>query len=347
MKKCTQIDKVRSTTKNFFQIDYMNYLESDKPLVSILLAVYKPNEQWLIEQLISLNNQTYKNIEILIYDDCPEVPTNEELIKKYITNFSYTLVRGIKNKGSNKAFEELTKMARGEFFAYCDQDDIWENEKIDMMVERFLDKDVTLVCSDLSIINAESKKVANSITEIRKRHKYRSGYNLAKELLMTNFVTGCAMMVRRDIACKAIPFERTLVHDQWIAIIAALNGKIDFIDKSLVRYRQHSFNQTGVLTGVYNKKTYYSMRIENFLERFTSLQERLTNNQEIKEEISQCLLWIRARKSYFNNPSITDLEVMVKYRRFHKVSILVEFVLPFLPECIFKYIIALTKRGML
>ena len=102
-------------------------MEIDKPLVSILLAVYKPNETWFIEQLISLNEQTYDNIELLVYDDCPDFPVNEDIIKKYITKFSYTLIRGIENEGSNKAFEELTKEAKGELFAYCDQDDIWES----------------------------------------------------------------------------------------------------------------------------------------------------------------------------------------------------------------------------
>ncbi|WP_297417366.1 glycosyltransferase [Clostridium sp.] len=317
------------------------------PIVSILLAVYKPNYIWLTEQLKSLNEQTYENIELLVYDDCPEFQVDEQYFKKYITKFKYTLIKGEENQGSNKAFEELTKIASGDFFAYCDQDDIWEKEKISVMVERFLDRNVTLVCSDLSIIDEEGRKVANSLTEIRKRHKFKEGYNLAKELLLTNFVTGCAMMVRRDIAYKAIPFEKTLVHDQWIAIIAALNGKIDFLNKSLVRYRQHSFNQTGILTGIYNKKTYYNMRIEDFLKRFISLKKRLGNEQEVKEEIDNFILWITARKNYFNNPSIANLNIMIKYRRFHKISILVEFILPFLPERIFKYIITLTKKGML
>ena len=44
-------------------------METDKPLVSILLAVYKPNEKWLIEQLISLNEQSYENLELIVYDD--------------------------------------------------------------------------------------------------------------------------------------------------------------------------------------------------------------------------------------------------------------------------------------
>lgn len=90
-------------------------MEVDKPLVSILLAVYKPNENWFIEQLISLNEQTYNNLELFVYDDCPDFPTSEDFLKKCITNFNYTVIRGKTNEGSNKAFEELTKIGNGEF----------------------------------------------------------------------------------------------------------------------------------------------------------------------------------------------------------------------------------------
>jgi len=322
-------------------------METDKPLVSILLAVYKPNETWLIEQLISLNSQVYENLELLIYDDCPDCPVSEEYFEKYITNFSYKLIRGSENQGSNAAFEELTKIADGDFFSYCDQDDIWERDKITLMVERFLDKDVNLVCSDLSIINENGDKIADSITEIRKRHEFKCGYDLAKGLLMSNFVTGCAMMVRKDIAKEAIPFESTLIHDQWIAVIAAINGKISFINKPLVRYRQHSSNQTGILTGIENKETYYDMRIHNLFNRYVSLKNRLDYNCELKQHIEICIKWITARKNYFFKPSIKDLKIMIRYREFHKVSIFIESFLPFLPNTIFKYIIKLTKKGIL
>lgn len=328
------------------------YLDkSDKssclPSVSVLLAVYKPNEEWFIKQLISLNEQTYSNIELYIYDDCPAYPVNEEIIKKYITSFPYYIYGGIKNEGSNRAFEELTKRATGDLFAYCDQDDMWENNKISLMVEKFVDEKVTLVCSDLSIIDENSIQIAGSITEIRKRHKFKSGYNLAKDLLMSNFVTGCAMMVRSEIAKKAVPFEKKLIHDQWISIIAAINGKIEFINKPLVKYRQHSFNQTGILSGIVDKQTYYEIRIEDIFRRYTSLKIRLGSNYELEEHINQCLKWIMARKNYFFKPSIKNLNVMIKYRKFHKVSILIETFLPFLPNSVFKYIIKLTKRGIL
>ncbi|WP_252242316.1 glycosyltransferase [Clostridium sp. ZBS18] len=322
-------------------------MQTDKCLVSILLAVYKPNENWFIEQLISLNSQTYGNLELLIYDDCPEFPVDENLFKKYITNFSYTLIRGKKNQGSNKAFEELTKLGNGEYFAYCDQDDIWELNKISLMVEKFKDKDVTLVCCDLSIIDENSIKTHNSLRDIRKRIVYKSGYNLAKDLLMVNFVTGCAMMVKKEIVKKAVPFEDMLIHDQWIAIVAAIEGMIEFINKPLVRYRQHSFNQTGILTDIYDKETYYKMRIDAFLKRYKSLQKRLIYNEELSKHISYCLKWIEGRKGYSTKPSFKDLKIMIKYRKFHKISILIETFLPFIPNTIFKYIINMTKKGLL
>lgn len=322
-------------------------MQIDKPLVSILLAVYKPNEKWLIEQLISLNEQSYNNLELIVYDDCPEHPVNEELFNSNITKFSFKIIRGIENKGSNTAFEELTKAGNGEYFAYCDQDDIWAKDKISLMMEKFNEEDVTLVCCDLSIIDENSKKTHESIRDIRKRIIYKSGYGLAKDLLISNFVTGCAMIVRKDIALNAMPFLTELVHDQWIAIISALNGKIEFIDKRLVRYRQHSNNQTGILSGVYDKNSYYKKRIEDFYNRYLSYKMRIGDIEEVKEYINETILWIEARRRYSKRISFKDLKIMIKYRNFHKVSILIEIVLPFIPNFMFKYIIKLTKKGLL
>lgn len=322
-------------------------MQIDKPLVSILLAVYKPNEKWLIEQLISLNEQSYENLELIVYDDCPENPVNEELFTSNITNFSFKIIRGIENKGSNIAFEELTKMGNGEYFAYCDQDDIWREDKIALMMKKFSEEDVTLVCSDLSIIDENSKKTHESIRDIRKRIIYKSGYGLAKDLLISNFVTGCAMIVRKDIAIKAIPFLDELVHDQWIAIIAALNGKIEFVDERLVRYRQHSDNQTSILKDVYDKESYYEKRIDDFYNRYVAYKKRLASSEELRNYIENGVKWIKARKNYSIKVSLRDLKIMIKYRDFHKVSILIEIILPFIPNFVFKYIIKLAQKGML
>lgn len=317
------------------------------PLVSILLAVYRPNYDWFKQQLISLNDQTYNNLELIIYDDCPDEPVSEEFISKYITNFNYNIIRGKVNRGSNKAFEELTKIGEGDYFAYCDQDDIWEKNKISLMVEKFKDRDVNLVCCDLSIIDENGIKTHNSIRDLRKRIVYKSGYNLAKDLIMVNFVTGCAMIVKKNMALKAIPFIDVILHDQWLAIISAIEGKIEFIDKALVRYRQHSSNQTGILKGVFDKKTYYIKRIDDFINRYNYMKLRFQGNNELELCINNTLKWLKARKEYSIKPSINNLIIMYKYRKFHKISIFIETLLPVIPNFIFKKIIKITKRGLL
>lgn len=321
-------------------------IQIDKPLVSILLAVYKPNEKWLIEQLISLNEQTYTNLELIVYDDCPEYPIEEQLFYEYITNFNFKIIRGKENMGSNIAFEELTKVGNGEYFAYCDQDDIWEEDKILLMMRDFNNQDVTLVCCDLSIIDENSKKTHESICDIRKRIIYKSGYGLGKDLLISNFVTGCAMIVKKDIALKAVPFLEELVHDNWIAIIAALEGKIEFLNKRLVRYRQHNNNQTGILKGIYDKNTYYNIKIVELLKRYESLKKRIYH-EEVNDYINYCIISLNSRKEYFTYPSIKALKKVIEYSDYYKLYIVLEIFMPIIPEGIFKFIINLTKIGIL
>ncbi|WP_244834513.1 glycosyltransferase family 2 protein [Clostridium sp. BJN0001] len=339
--------KLRSNFIMHYQLYIINYQFMINKQVSILLAVYNPNYDWFRKQLISLNNQSYKNINLYVYDDCPENPFDEEYLKKYITNFKYKLIRGKENKGSNKAFEYLTKIADGDYFAYCDQDDIWETEKIEKMVDAFKDKDVTLAYCDLSIIDKDDKKIADSFTDIRKRIVYLSGFNQAQNILFSNFVTGCAMMVRSDMAKKAVPFHEMIVHDQWIAIIAALNGKIEFIKTPLIRYRQHNNNQTGILKDVYDKKSYYKRRIDDYLECYYIYKKRLSSYKEIKKTIDDTILWIESRKRYSKRVSFSDLKTIIKYRKFHKISAILDIVLPFIPDILFKIILKLAKKGII
>jgi len=317
--------------------------------VSILLAVYNPNEKWLIEQLISLNNQKYNNFKLYIYDDCPEHPVNEELFKTYITKFKYELIRGEKNKGSNSAFEELTRIADGDYFAYCDQDDIWEENKICVLMDKFKDENVTLALCDLSIINENGDITAGSIRDIRKRIIYKRGYNLAQSILTSNFITGCAMIVKSEIAQKAVPFEENLVHDQWIGTIAALNGKIEYVDDCLVRYRQHESNQTGTLKGVQDKESYYKLRIIKYLNRYKSLKNRLSKYEELNDYIEYnvpCKV-DNSRERDFINPNFKDLKIMLKHKKYYKPFILLEVFIPVIPEIVFKYIIKIGQKGII
>lgn len=310
---------------------YKNKLNYKSPLVSILLAVYKPNEQWFIKQLISLNNQTYNNIELLIYDDCPDYPVSDEFIKKYITNFSYILIRGIKNKGSNKAFEELTKQGKGSFFAYCDQDDIWEVNKIEVLINLIKKENSVLAYSDMSVIDGDGNHIADTLIEIKSRIKYIQGENLLSKFFFKNCVSGCCMLIDSEIAKKAIPFSKVTIHDQWLCIVASFYGKISFIDKPLVNYRIHGNNQTGSFKGIYTKKDYYDLRINTLKQRVNEIEECI-DNVNLQDII------------YFCNARINkDIFKIFKYSYLNKKEAYFEVIIKYMPNWLFKIIIEKLK----
>lgn len=322
-------------------------MATDKPKVTVVLAIHRPHEAWLIEQLRSIDQQTYENMEILLWDDCPDYPVEESIIQANIKRFPYKLYRSRENLGSNGAFGELTKLAQSPLISYCDQDDIWEETKIAEQVDKLAETGAVLVCSDVAIMDAQGKKLADSIGEIRKRHFFREGTGLAPYLMVTNFVLGCTMMMKMEIAKRALPFEPYFVHDHWLALMAALEGSIAVISKPLVRYRQHGNNQTGILTGVQCKGDYYRLRIAYMQERMNFLQERLKGNLEALPAVEEITAWVNARADYFNKPNIRDAKIMLKYSEFGKTPVLLEIFLPLIPEVLFKGVVNMARRGVL
>ena len=181
-------------------------MATDKPLISILMAVYEPRMDWLKEQLDSLNAQTYPNLRLYVRDDCsPTVPFEkiETTIQECVTAFPCSLKRNERNLGSNGTFELLTREAEGEYFAYCDQDDVWLPEKLAVLRETIERERAQLVCSDIYIMDGNGKQVADSITKIRRHHIFRSGEGLTDTLWYANFASGCALLVRAETAKEA------------------------------------------------------------------------------------------------------------------------------------------------
>lgn len=258
---------------------------TDKPLISILMAVYEPRLDWLREQLMSLNDQTYPNLRLYIRDDCsPTVPYEQiqSCVRDCITRFPYVITRNEKNLGSNGTFELLTQEADGELFAYCDQDDVWLPEKLTVLQAAMERERAVLAYSDVSAVDDEGKLLARSLRELRPRLTYLEGSDLAPKLFFRNCVAGCAMLVNSNIAKRAIPFPRQTVCDHWIALLAATEGTVAFVPDQLVRYRQHKRNQTGVLAGVSDKQSYLRYKVAPLEERLTCYRQHTVPQEEIE-----------------------------------------------------------------
>lgn len=325
-------------------------METDKPQISILMAVYEPRMDWLEEQLNSLNEQPYPNLRLYIRDDAsPTIPFQAicELAEKCITAFPYTIQRNEKNLGSNGTFERLTEEAEGAYFAYCDQDDVWLPEKLARLYEAIRENQATLVCSDMYIIDGNGKRTAGSITEVRRHHKFRSGTDLAEGLLVSNFVTGCTMMVESALAKDAVPFCPYMVHDHYLAFCAARRGKIVSLPENLILYRIHGNNQTVAMAGVHRKADYVPVRVELMTKRLEWLSERVREDErELREEISRGLLWSRAREANFRGDRKAKRTIW-NYRRFSPLTSCFEIVMSHAPNGVFMFFIYLERKNVL
>ena len=114
--------------------------------VDILLSVYNPNEEYLIKQLISLNNQTYPNLKLYIFDDCIKKRCNLDLFEKYITNFSYEVLPYCEeNLNYMGAFEKLVQRSDGEYIAFCDSDDTMKAEMLETLYQCAEEQKVDIV----------------------------------------------------------------------------------------------------------------------------------------------------------------------------------------------------------
>lgn len=322
-------------------------METGEPLISIVMAVYEPNMQWLKEQLLSLEAQTYPNLELIIRDDCsPTVPFEQikQCVAECIRSFPYEISRNESNLGSNLTFEWLTQQARGKYIAYCDQDDVWLPEKLSILQKEIEQTGALLVCSDMYVIDGQGKQTADSITKVRRHHVFHSGRDLAEGLLFHNFVTGCTMLMRTSIAKQAIPFCPYMVHDHYLALYSAIHGLVQSVKQPLICYRIHGGNQTGLLAGVKDKQSYCDIRIVKALEKMRWLQGNLKMPQQVQETVTQGIAWLSARQAYFSGQHGCARTIW-KYRRFSLMPSMFEIVAGVLPEQFFMFAVKAAQKN--
>ncbi len=312
----------------------------DMPLISILMAVYEPRMDWLEQQLDSLNAQTYPNLRLYVRDDSsPTVPFEaiQALVRQRITAFPFTIDRNEQNLGSTKTFERLTAEGEGDYFAYCDQDDVWLPEKLSVSIKQI--GSAGLLCGDMLLIDAAGKTIGRSITELYPRLKFLAGAGLSDCLVYRNFVIGCTMLMRSDIAKAAIPFAHSMVHDHYLAWYCALEHDIAVADRPLLLYRRHGACQTGILTGIVTKQDYLDRHLGGFLTRVSELSERAGG-----EALKQAAQWAQARcdNALRKKGAVKRLWSL---RRVNRATTMFEIIGLRLPEGLFRLAIKMIRSG--
>ena len=325
------------------------------PLVSVLIAIYDPNINWLKKQLESINNQTYKNLEIIICDDCPYNYTDKNIFYEMLFNFKPKIIRNKKNLGSTKTFEKLTKLSTGKYISYCDQDDIWKKNRLEELVFKLeKNSDALLIYSDAEIINKNDKIIYTSLADYHKGIIFYSGKNLYNKLLINNFVTGCMMLIRANIAKKSLPFEETMIHDHYLALYASMCGEIIFLDKKLIYYRRHDKNQTGVLFDVKTKKDYYQKRILLVQKRLLNLKARFGQDENLLEpnfikknfitQINKLEYELSNRKIWWEKFDFRALKNLLANKNNNFLCSRFEILMARIPDFLFKIAVNILRR---
>ena len=315
--------------------------------IAVLLAIYEPREDWLIELLDSLNAQTYPQLKLYVRDDAsPSYPFSrlEELLREHVTRFPYHAVKSEKNGGSNQAFAKLVEDAKDEdYIAFCDQDDVWLPEKIEKTVKLYEESPLhpTLVCTNVSVMDGDGNEISPSLDQHRKRHVFLRGEGLAPQLIYRNFVTGCTVLMERERALSYLPFPSSSVHDHYLAFRAALDGAIDYLEEPQMRYRVYGGNQTGVMAGVQTKEDYLNKRILQFSDRVTDFCRYSSD-----PSLALARQWCDARLKNFHREK-GGFSALWKLRGVNRVTSLFELFGLRFPKPLFRFAVKQITKGRL
>ncbi len=220
--------------------------------IDILLPVYN-GEKYLKEQIDSLLGQTNRDFRLLIRDDSSS-DGSVDIINEIIKNIppqspEIIILRDEKgNLGSTKSFEELVKYVEGDYFMFCDQDDIWKPDKIDVTLEKMKEEESLnpnlpiLICTDSACIDQYGNVIADSFY---RSQKFEYTFDSREKMAALNIIQGNTCMMNKK--CKeyihGIPQE--VVYDAWVGLVIAYYGKVFYLYEQTLFYRQHAYNAVG------------------------------------------------------------------------------------------------------
>lgn len=222
-----------------------------KPTVHILLATYN-GAQFLTEQLDSIARQTHSAWTLTISDDGSTYNTLA-LVAEFAERITQplTVLHGPRQKSSTRNFCHLIENApaaeASDLYAFCDQDDVWIDKKLERAVEWHAQQQshaVRLYCSRTQFVDEQLKPIGLS-PGIQRPPSFGNA-------LVQNIASGNTMVMSHDVllAQKKVKPEHSVWHDWTTYLVAtALGGTACFDDQPSLLYRQHGGNVIGANNG--------------------------------------------------------------------------------------------------
>ena len=216
--------------------------------VNILMSTYN-GQQFLAEQIRSIQEQSYTDWTLFIRDDGSSDNTKEILKDFEHQDSRIHLIDSDKsdNLGVIKSFHKLVNHDRADYYFFSDQDDVWLPNKLELSLkeaQNYLADLPLMVYMDLKVVNQDLKIMTESMVKSQSHH---ANTELVQELT-ENTVTGGVAMINHALAEMWQETDDILMHDWYLALLASAFGNLVFIDQPGELYRQHSDNVLGART---------------------------------------------------------------------------------------------------
>ena len=289
-------------------------MRPNTPSLSVLLASCN-GEKFIAQQIRSIVAQTYTDFQLIICDDNSQDATIQ-IIQTFLSKYpNIVLHRNKTTLGYVRNFERLIGLCHTPYIALCDQDDIWECDKLEKQMQHMQLSETkhptqpVLIHSDLSVHDTNGSKLYPSYFAYR-------GYVLGNKKDLGHILGPCGVMgntvlFNRALKNLILPFPPMLKnHDYWIALVCELFGTRVTLDTPLVQYRLHTDNASNPLiatTATQHSMQYYlrclrgicrlpytGTQRENVLEY---LLEHYTVDDEARRIIEAFLKYLRLQGS--------------------------------------------------
>ncbi len=202
--------------------------------ISVAMATYN-GERFLEQQILSILNQLNDDDELIISDN-NSLDKTCDIINKYVQRDKRVKLYHCNEIGVICNFNNALKHCTGDIIFLSDQDDIWQPNKVNKVLNIFYKEKCDLLIHDVYFINEDSEMIHN--------HNLKSHFKpgVLKNIIKNSYM-GCCMVFNKKILNKIFPIPINIpMHDQYIGIMAKLNGKVYFCNDKLIKYRRHSNN---------------------------------------------------------------------------------------------------------
>ncbi|MBY4973680.1 glycosyltransferase family 2 protein [Streptococcus suis] len=216
--------------------------------VNILMSTYN-GQEFLAEQICSIQSQTFTDWTLLIRDDGSKDRTRD-IIADFVQQDSrihFINPDSTENLGVIKSFHALVQYQRADVYFFSDQDDVWIPDKLQVTLEAtqaYPAEQPLMVYTDLKVVNQDLQVMNESMVRSQSHH---ANTELVQELT-ENTVTGGTSMINHALAELWTVTDDILMHDWYLALLATAFGKLVYIDQPTELYRQHAENVLGART---------------------------------------------------------------------------------------------------